>query len=229
LNTAVSRACAICSTGWGKPGLADVPNIPNRRPTRWRLLKKLPAQLQLIAAAHPGKTIELWCQDETRVGQKGRRTHGWAPKGSRPPVPIDTRYQNAYIFGAFCPERECAVGLILPRANTAMMQLHLNEISAQLPAHIHAAMITDGAGWHRSQTLRIPSNITLIDIPPYTPQCNPAEKPWQYLKDNFLSHQVFMTYQDILDACQHAWNSMLNESGRIASLTSMHHLIHHET
>jgi len=199
------------------------------RLTRWPLLKKLPAKLQVIAAAHPGKTIELWCQDETRVGQKGRRTHGWAPTGSRPPVPLDTRYENAYIFGAFCPERDCAVGLILPRANTAMMQLHLDEISAALPAQVHAALITDGAGWHRSQRLRIPSNITLIDIPPYTPQCNPAEQPWQYLKDNFLSHRLFTTYQDILDACEHAWNSMLYDPGRITSLTSMHHLIHHET
>jgi len=144
-------------------------------------------------------------------------------------VPIDTRYANADICGACCPARECAVGLILPRADTAMMQLHLDEISAQLPPQVHAAMIADGAGWHRSQALRIPSNITLIAIPPATPECNPVEKPWQYLKDNFLSHRLLAAYEDILDACEHAWNSMLAESGRIASLTSMRHLLCHET
>jgi hypothetical protein len=191
-------------------------------------LKKLPTILQAIAATHSGQMIELWCQDETRVGQKGRRTHSWAPTGSRPPVPRDTRYENADIFGACCPARDCAVGLILPRADTAMMQLHLNQISAALPPQVHAAMITDGAGWHRSPALRRPDNITLIDIPPATPQCNPAEKPWQYLKDNFLSHRLFATYEDILDACQHAWNSMLAESGRIASLASMQHLLCHD-
>lgn len=194
---------------------------------QWRLLKKLAEQLAEIARAHPDKTVELWCQDETRVGQKGRRTHGWAPKGSRPPVPIDTRYANAYIFGAFCPERDTAIGLILPAANTAMMQLHLDEISAELPPNVHVAMIADGAGWHRSKTLIIPDNITLIDIPPYTPECNTAEKPWQYLKDNFLSHRVFNAYDDILDACQHAWNSMIAETGRINSLTTMRHLVGH--
>jgi transposase len=182
----------------GQSWISGRPQPPQQAAEASRLLKKLPVQLQAIAAAHPGQTIELWCQDETRVGQKGRRTHGWVPKGSRPPVPLDTPYENAYIFGAFCPERDCAVGLILPHANTAMMQLHLDKISAQLPAQVHAAMITDGAGWHRSQALRIPSNITLIDIPPYIPQCNPAEKPWQYLKDNFLSHRLFVIYQDIL-------------------------------
>ena len=143
-------------------------------------------------------------------------------------MPLDTRYENAYIFGAFCPARECAVGLILPRADTAMMQLHLDAISAELPPQVHVAMITDGAGWHRAQALRIPANITLIAIPPSTPECNPAEKPWQYLKDNFLSHRVFPTYEDILDACQHAWNAMLAEPDRIASLTSMNHLLGHD-
>jgi hypothetical protein len=113
------------------------------------------------------------------VGQKGRRTHGWAPKGSRPPVPIDTRYANAYIFGTFCPARDTAVGLILPCANTAMLPLHLTQISAQLPPQVHAAMLTDGAGGHRAAALRIPGNITLIAIPPSTPQCNTAEKLWQ--------------------------------------------------
>lgn len=140
-------------------------------------------------------------------------------------MPLDTRYENAYIFGAFCPARDYAVGLILPRANTAMMQLHLIQISAALPPQVHAAMITDGASWHRAKALRLPANITLIDIPPATPECNPAEKPWQYLKDNFLSHRLFAAYEDILDACQHAWNTLLAESGRIASLTSMRHLL----
>jgi hypothetical protein len=229
LHTAVSRACAICSTGWGNRGLANVPSLPNRRPLRWRLLTKLPAQLPLSAAAPPAKTIELGGQDQTRLGPKGRRTHGCAPTGSRPPLPRDTRYDNADSFGACGPERECAVGLMLPRANPAMRQWHRNQSSAQLPAHVHPAMITDGAGWHRAQALRLPSHITLIAIPPYTPHCKPAAKPWPYLKANCLSHRRCVTYQDILDACQHAWNSRLNQTGRIASLTSRHHPIHHET
>jgi hypothetical protein len=96
------------------------------------------------------------------VGQQGRRTHGWAPTGSRSPVPLDTRYEHAYICGACCPTRDCAVGLILPRADTAMRQLHRNQISAALPPQVHAAMIADGASWHRAQRLRLPANIRAI-------------------------------------------------------------------
>jgi hypothetical protein len=135
-------------------------------------------------------------------------------------MPIDTRYKNAYIFGAFCPKRDTAVGLILPTVNATMMQLHLDTISEQLPANTHAAMIIDGAGWHLSKDLSIPHNISLIKIPPRSPELNPAEKPWQYLKNNFLSNLVLNSYEDILEACQFAWNSMANEVGRIKSLTN---------
>jgi hypothetical protein len=105
-----------------------------------------------------------------------------------------------------------------------MMQMHLNEIAAQLPENTHAAMLVDGAGWHISDDLKIPDNITLIKIPPRSPELNPAEKPWQYLKDNFLSHLVLNSYQHILDACQHAWNAMTAEAGRISSLTNFPYL-----
>lgn len=105
-----------------------------------------------------------------------------------------------------------------------MMQMHLDEISAQLPAHIHAAMLVDGAGWHISDELRMPENITPIKIPPRSPELNPAEKPWQYLKDNFLSNLVLNRYEDILDACHFAWNAMATEPGRIKSLTKFPYL-----
>lgn len=105
-----------------------------------------------------------------------------------------------------------------------MMQMHLDEIASQLPPHVHAAMLVDGAGWHISGDLCIPENITLIKIPPRSPELNPAEKPWQYLKDNFLSHLVLNSYEDILDACQHAWNKMTLEQGRITSLTNFPYL-----
>lgn len=139
-------------------------------------------------------------------------------------APIDTRYKNAYIFGAFCPARDVAVGLILPTVNTEMMQMHLDEISLQLPPTIHAAMLVDGAGWHISDDLRIPENIALIKIPPRSPELNPAEKPWQYLKDNFLSNLVLNSYEEILDACHHAWNAMTKDQGRVTSLTNFPYL-----
>lgn len=161
--------------------------------------------------------MELWCQDETRIGQKGRRTRTWAEKGTRPIAPIDTRYGNTYLFGAFCPARDTGVALVLPKANTEMMQLHLHEISAQLPENTHAAIIMDGAKWHDTPKLIVPENITLIKLPAYSPELNPAEKVWQYLKDNFLSHKIWEDISDIVDDACAAWNALIAEIGRIKS------------
>ncbi len=105
-----------------------------------------------------------------------------------------------------------------------MMQLHLDEISAQLPQNVHAAMLADGAGWHIANALNIPKNITIIKIPPYSPELNPAEKPWQYLKDNYLSQRIFSSYNDIVDACQVTRNRVTEEKGRIKSLTNFPYL-----
>lgn len=117
-----------------------------------------------------------------------------------------------------------AVGLILPTVSTEMMPRHLEEVGAQIPENTHAAMLVDGAGWHTSADLRIPENITLSKIPPRSPALNPAEKPWQYLKDHFLSHLVLHSYEHLLDACHHAWHAMVEEAGRITSLTNFPYL-----
>lgn len=85
-------------------------------------------------------------------------------------------------------------------------------------------MLADGAGWHTTDKLKMPENITIIKIPPSSPELNPAEKPWQYLKDNSLSNRIFDSYEEIVDACETAWNKLLAEAGRIKSLTNFPYL-----
>ena len=87
------------------------------------------------------KTLEVWFQDEARVGQKGTVTRIWAPQGTRPRAPRDTRYQWSYIFGAACPERGVAAGLVLPYVNTEAMNLHLAEISKTVATGAHAILV----------------------------------------------------------------------------------------
>ena len=82
--------------------------------------------------AAQGKSIELWWQDEARVGQQGSLTRIWAQRGSRPTAPRDQRYEWAYLFGAVCPARGVGAGLVLPHANVHAMNLHLQEISTQV-------------------------------------------------------------------------------------------------
>jgi len=154
------------------------------------------------------------------VGQQGTLTRIRARRGSRPRAPRDTRYQWAYLFGAVCPARGTAAGLVLPVVNTAAMSAHLAEIARNVAPGAHALLILDGAGWHGSATLVLPENISLLTLPPCSPELNPVENVWAYLRASKLAITVFDTYDDILNACCSAWNFFADDPKAIASITS---------
>jgi hypothetical protein len=165
------------------------------------------------------KPLEIWFQDEARVGQKGTLTRIWGRVGSRPRAPRDTRYEWAYLFGAVCPERAIGAALVLPYVNCEAMNLHLQEISQAVTPGAHAVLVVDGAGWHVSPNLDLPDNITLLPLPPYAPELNPIENIWQYLRSNTLAIRVYDNYQAIVDACCAAWNDLVATPSIIASIT----------
>ena len=99
------------------------------------------------------------------------------------------------------------------------MNLLLEEVASLLPPGTHAAMLIDNAGWHTANDLLVPPNITLVHLPPYSPELNAIEKVWQYLRDRYLSGRLFPGTRAIVDACCGAWNSLIAETGRIRSLT----------
>jgi transposase len=174
--------------------------------------------LRTAAAAHPGKRIALWFMDEARVGQKGRLCHRWWTRGRRPPGRCDRRFEWAYIFTAVEPATGADVTLVLPEATTTTMRLFLAEFAASLLANVHAVLVLDGAGWHGARALAVPPNITLVPLPPYSPELNPVERVWLYLRERFLSLRVFPRYSAIVDACCAAWNRLVAEPGRLRSL-----------
>ena len=166
-----------------------------------------------------GKPVEIWFEDEARVGQQGTLTRIWARRGSRPRAPRDRRSSWAYLFGAVCPARAIGAALVLPYANAQAMSLHLAEISRHVRPGAHAVLVLDGAGWHGAASLAIPANITLLPLPPYSPELNPVENVWQYLRQNQLSLRVWDDYAAIVDTCCQAWNALTAMPDRLASLT----------
>ena len=165
-----------------------------------------------------GTPIEIWWQDEARVGQKTGITRRWARRGSRPSAPKDQRTKSAYIYGAICPAEGKAAGLVLPRCNTEGMTLHLAEIAATVAPGAHAVLLLDQAGWHGSGALIVPPNITLMPLPSKCPELNPVENIWQFMRDNWLSNRIFKSYDDILDQCCFAWNRLIDQPWRIMSI-----------
>jgi hypothetical protein len=164
--------------------------------------------------------IEIWFQDEMRVGQKNGLVYQWAKKGTRPRQPKDQRYANAYVFGAICPARDTGTALVLPLADTWAMQQHLNKISQCVTPGAHAVLTLDKAGWHTTRRLQVPGNITLLHLPPASPELNPTENIWQYLRQSYLSNRVFGDYDAVVEASSSAWNKLINEAGRITSIAT---------
>ena len=159
-------------------------------------------------------------QDEARIGQKGRVCHRWFSRGKRPPGRADQRYTFAYIFAALEPGTDNAFALVLPEVSTQAMQEFLDCLSATMADDEHLLLALDQAGWHGSNDLVVPQNITLHSLPPRSPELNPVERLWLYLKERFLSHRLLDDYDAIVDAACNAWQRMTSEVGRIASLCS---------
>ena len=152
------------------------------------------------------------------MGRQGTLARVWAKCGTRPRAPRDTRYQWACIFGAVCPERGVAAGLVMPFAGTGAMNDHLAEISRTVAPGAHAVLILDGAGWHGGHALVVPDNISLIVLPPCSPELDPVENVWQYLRANWLAISVFDDYDAILDACCAAWNRFADNPKVVSSI-----------
>ena len=170
--------------------------------------------------AETSLTAKPSCKDEARIGLKGTLTRLWARIGSRPRAPRDTRYEWAYLFGAVCPERAVGAALVMPYADSEAMNLHLQEIGRAVAPGAHAILVLDGAGWHTSHALDPPDNVTLLCLPPYSPELNPIENVWEYLRKNNLALRIHDTCDAIVDACCKAWTDLLATPKRIASITS---------
>ena len=112
-----------------------------------------------------------------------------------------------------------AAGLVLPYADSAATGLHLAEISREVTPGAHAVVVLDGAGWHGAGDLAVPDNLTLLPLPRYSPELNPVENVWQYLRQNKLSLRVWPDYDAIVATCCEAWNALMAMPERLASIT----------
>ena len=171
-------------------------------------------------ALYPGRRIQIWFQDEARVGQKGRVARRWWTRGERPLGLCDRRFTSVHIFAAVCPATGADFALVMPKVNTQAMNRFLDDFSKSLEPDVHVLLVMDQAGWHGAKKLDIPNNITPVPLPPYSPELNPVERVWLYLRERFLSHRLLDDYDAIVAACCHAWNALAAQPERLRSLTS---------
>jgi len=116
------------------------------------------------------------------------------------------------VIGAACPETGQAEGLLSPRLNTDVINIFLEQFSRTLSADEHAVMVWDGAGFHRAKHLKVPENVTLVELPPYSPELNPIENLWHFLKSHHWSNRTYDDFEHLTEAADQAWkNVCLNQ------------------
>ena len=174
------------------------------------LQESLPAKFDTVKQLHPDKQIEFWFQDEMRYGNKTRISALWQLCGSSPSTRKQNGFQNRYIYGAVNPQSGKHVGLVFSECSAAAMNIHLGLISQALDVGSHAVLIMDQAPWHSNAKteLVVPSNITILELPPYSPELNPVERLWLWLKEHHLSNRIIKKGEDLMELGCQIWNSL---------------------
>jgi transposase len=146
--------------------------------------------------------------DEARFGQQGTITNVWARTCSRPTAVRQSKYDWCYLYAAVEPATGESAALIAPNADTGTMNQFLRILDAERKPDEHIVLIMDGAGWHKSKALRLPDGITVLLLPPYSPELNPVENLWHYLRSHYLGNRAYQNYDELLDAGTDAYRRL---------------------
>jgi transposase len=181
-------------------------------------------QIQAIQEAHPDDEVQVWHQEEARFGQQGTITRVWARKGSRPRRVRQNGRESLYVLTAVCAASGAAAGLIAPELNTAVVNLFLEEFARQLAPGVHAVLLWDNAGYHVGKDLVVPANVSLIGLLPHSPELNPVENLWHYLRAHSWSHGVYPDYDTLLRVATETWRKVCLDPEKIRSICAVPYL-----
>lgn len=175
-------------------------------------------QIDAIAGEHPDQEVRIYFEDEARFGTQGTITRVWAPKGSRPRAVRQNGREWLYVLMAVCVGTGAASALIMPELNTGVLNLFLEQFSRGLPAGVHAVLIWDGAGYHTGGDLVVPGNVSLIQLPPYSPELNPVENFWHYLRAHHWSNREYEGYEGLEKEAVRSLRAVCGDAGRLKNI-----------
>lgn len=201
------------------------PQHPDAHPEPQAFFKEIVVeQIAAIAEKHPDREVQVWHHDEARFGQQGTITRAWARRGSRPRRRRQNGRESLYVLTATCAASGAAVGLIMPELNTAVIDLFLEPFARQLAPGVHAVLLRDNAGYHVSDALVVPPNVSLIGLLPYSPELNPVENLWHYLRSHHWSNRVYLDYDALLEAATESWRKVCLDPEKIRSVCAAPYL-----
>jgi len=170
-----------------------------------------------VRAEKKGTPLRVMFQDEARVGRMGDPKACWAPMPVRPEVPAQLVRQYTHVFGAVSPADGQHDSLILPYADTDAMSLFLKEVARRHRGE-RVLMFMDQAAWHKAGALKVPRGMELAYLPPYSPDLNPQEQVWDWLREKHLANMDFKSLDEVEDAAEGGLRRMEAAPAAMASL-----------
>lgn len=170
------------------------------------------------------RPIKVFFQDEARFGRINKVGKCWVPKGCRAIIGQQIVRQYTHVYACVCPETGEVFSLILPYSNTDGMNIFIREFQKEYPNY-RVIMIMDKAGWHISKDLELGTNLVFMYLPPYSPELNPAEHLWEYLRvKKGFNNNVFNSLQEVEDKLSKSLYEMMNEQDEMKSLCNFNWL-----
>ena len=174
-----------------------------------------------VRAQHPLAQIEIWAQDEHRVGRKPILRRVGAPRGGRPVVRVHPRYEWVWVSGCVQPQTGQTAWLLLPRVNQALFALALDHFAQAVGAgpSKQVLLVLDQAGWHTAKGVRVPEGLHLVFLPAHSPELQPAERLWPLCNEG-VANQLFATIEELEETLA-GWLSQLKDEV-VRRLTDYH-------
>jgi transposase len=177
----------------------------------------------MVAAANQQNVdrlpIRLMFQDEARFGRMSDPRACWAPAPQRPVVNLALVREFRYEYAAVSPWDGCLDFMTSEKMNTENMSAFLAQIS-QAHRDEYIIMVLDGASSHRSKDLKLPKNVSLVPLPAYSPELNPAEQIWNALRRDYFANRVFGSLDAATTQAEKGLTEMAANKQAICSLTN---------
>lgn len=162
--------------------------------------------------------IRVMFEDEGRFGRISDRRRCWAPLPLRPDIGSQVVRQYVYAFVALCPFDGAVSSLILPWSNATTMSIFLRHTATQFPEEF-CIIVLDGAGWHHAHELDVPDHVRLIFLPPYSPELNPVEHIWDYLREYHFRNDALPDLDAVEDRLMEGIGRLINTPDQVKSMT----------
>ena len=184
--------------------------------------KKIVSLINEIKAVVPEATVEVWAQDEARLGLKPTTRRVWAPKGQRPVATQHIGYEWLYLYGFVRPHTGDVEWLLLPTVNIDTFNIALAHFAQAVGAseNKRIVLVIDGAGWHRSGDVDWPVGIHPLFLPPYSPELQPAEKLWPLVREAH-ANRLIRTLDELEEILVHRCSQLIQQPELIRGCSKM--------